>query len=166
MAICHGQRRLWLGRKVSKLHISVCLSDGSRKIEGVFSLWAVGRYPEWPEHQPTVLVAPKLKKKSNNLRTCSMSDSYGMQESTNRQFFHLSLSFLEQSSCKSRDSVPTALPIIQPRWDFSVSGMYHHFSGLRHFAFNCSLCLGHPSQNCSNGWLLLATEVSVLISIL
>ena len=110
MAICHGQRRLWLGRKVSKLHISVCLSDGSRKIEGVFSLWAVGRYPEWPEHQPTVLVAPKLKKKSNNLRTCSMSDSYGMQESTNRQFFHLSLSFLEQSSCKSRDSVPTALP--------------------------------------------------------
>lgn len=52
----------------------------------------------------------KTKKKSNNLRTCSMSDSYGMQESTNRQFFHLSLSFLEQSSCKSRDSVPTALP--------------------------------------------------------
>lgn len=111
MAICYGQRRLCLGRKVSKLHISVCLSDGSRKIEGVFSLWAVGRYPEWPEHQPTVLVAPKLKKKkSNSLRTCSMSDSYGMQESTNRQFFHLSLSFLEQSSCKSRDSVPTALP--------------------------------------------------------
>ena len=107
--ICYGRRRLCLGRKVSKLHISVHLSDGSGKIKGVFSQWAVGRYPEWPEHQTTVLVVPKLKEKVNNLRTCSMSGSHGMQESTSREFFHLSRSFLEQSSCKSRNSVPTAL---------------------------------------------------------
>ena len=35
--ICYGQRRLCLGRKVSKLYISVRLSDESGKIEGVFS---------------------------------------------------------------------------------------------------------------------------------
>ena len=85
-------------------HVSFPVGHGLGGIEDVSSQLAVRNHPERHEHQSTV---PKTK---TNLRTCIMTYSHEVQESTMSHFFHLNCHLLEQIPGKNRDWLPAPSP--------------------------------------------------------